>query len=392
MKIVALSGCLLSLLVCSSCGKEAATGKAQEKSHRNEVTTSERLVNAEREVMRSVKMNDTLALRTVIFENPDLSLDMRFEDGFTLLTHAIKNKFPNIRNILLEKGASTELPCINADYPGFTPLMLAAHLGNTNAIAALLDTKAVIDFQDDLGDTALHKAIKNGYDEAARFLVRAGADLQIENERAETPIETARALGRKDITELLQGLMNIELGAPTISAFRRILLDGDIVNYRKFISLHPDVLKEYAYINPLALTVESPQEINAFEIAQSLVARKLPVDGPEDSETTPLIRAVILKKINFTELFLRMKPDLQKLDKDDRPALYYAIESNDDRLVELLINSSAKEKFDTWNRDGRKISFKGCKVADSKQRELKTLEEQVLNRRIQSLLRCRWPR
>ncbi len=392
MKSIALTGCLLSALLCSSCGKEAATGKAREKSHKNEVTTSERLFHAEQELMRAVKMNDTVALRTVIFENPDLSLDKRFHDGYTLLTFAIYKKHRHIRNILLEKGASPELVCLNADYPGFTPLMLAAHLGNTGAISALLDTKAKIDVQDDTGDTALHKAIKNGYDEAAKSLIRAGADLQIENDRLETPLETARNLGRKDITELLHGLMNLEMGAPTISAFRRILLDGDIVNYRKLISFHPDILKEYAVINPLVFTVESENELNSFEIAQSLIARKLSVDGPEDSETTPLIKSVILKKTNFTELFLRMRPNLQKLDKDHRPALYYAIENNDPTMVELLLNHGAHEKFESRSRQGRKIRFSGCRTADRKQKDLKTPEEQMINRKIQSLLNCRWPR
>lgn len=391
MKLMPLTGCFLTLLLSTSCGKEAATGKAQEKST-NEVRTSERKLRAEEELLRSVKENDTVSLRMTIFENPDLSVDLRFENGFTLLTYAIYKKFHNIRTILLEKGASTDLVCLNEDYPGFTPLMLASHLGNTNTINALLEARASINSQDELGDTALHKAIKNGYDEAAKLLIRAGADLRIENVRRETPFETARNLGRKDITELLQGLMNLEMGAPTIAAFRRILSDGDIVNYRKLLSLHPDIVKEYAAINPLVLAVESTNELNAFEIAQSLIAKKLPVDGPEDSETTPLIRAIVLKKINFTELFLRYRPDLQKIDQHDRPALYYAIENNDDKLVELLMSSGADEKFDTWNKEGRKVAFRGCKVADLKQRELKTTEEFVTNRRIQSLLHCRWTR
>lgn len=389
---MALTGCLLSALLCSSCGKEAATGKALEKSTGNEVTTSERLFNAEIEIRRAVKMNDSVAVRRVIFENPDLSLDKRYDDGYTLLTFAIKNKFAIIRNILLEKGASVELVCLNVDYPGFSPLMLAAHLGRTRAISDLLDKGARIDAQDETGDTALHKAIKNGYDEAARSLIRAGADLQIENDRLETPLETAQNLGRKDITELLQGLVNLEMGAPTIPVFRRIILDGDIINYRKFMSLYPAVMREYADINPLVLAVDSSNELSAFEIAHSLLMQKFPVDGPQDADTTPLIRAVTLKKMNFVELFLRHRPDLNKLDKGSRPALYYAIAENDEKLVELLVNNGAQAKFETRNRHGRKFTFKACKVADMKQRELTTAAEFSTNRRIQSHLGCRWTR
>ncbi len=384
---------LITALTFFSCGKEAATGSsATKKSGKNEVTTPERLFLAMKELRRAVTANDTVALRVVLFDNPDLALNDYLEDGDTLLTYSIKHKFPLIRNILLERGAQPDLVTQHIDYIDFTPLMLAAHLGDNGAISALLENRASLNVQDEaLGDTALHKAIKNAYTESAKALVRAGANLQLKNFADETPLETADHMERKEISDFLKGLVQLELGAPSLAVFQQILLDGDILNYRKLVTLHRDVVQEYSSINPIVLAIGGANELNAFEIVHSLLALKMNVDGPENAETTPLIQAVILKRKNIAELLLRYKPELQKLDKDDHPALYYAIKNNDEKMVEFLLNNGALEKFEKWRR-GRKITFKGCKVADAHQFTLNTPEDQVINRQIQSHLGCRWPR
>ncbi len=385
---------LLMLFVATivSCGKEAATGSpATKKSGKSEVTAPERLFLANKELRRAVTANDTVALRVVLFDNPDLSLNNYLEDGDTLLTYSIKKKFPLIRNILLERGAQPDLVTQHIDYIDFTPLMLAAHLGDNGAISALLESRASINAQDEaLGDTALHKAIKNGYTESAKALTRAGANLQLKNFAEETPLETADHLGRKEISDFLKGLVQLELGAPSLAVFKQILLDGDIINYRKLVTNHRSVVQENESINPLALAAEAVNELNAFEIVHSLLALRLSVDGPDNAETTPLIRAVTLKRMNIAELLIRNTPDLQKLDKEDRPALYYAIINNDENMVNFLLNNGAQEKFEKWRR-GRKITFKGCKVADIHQVSLETPEDRSINRQIQSRLGCRWP-
>jgi ankyrin repeat protein len=381
---------LLSAVIFISCGKKAPTDGAPKKSGNSEMNVPERLFEARKELRRAVTANDTVALRAVYFDNPDLSLNNYLEDGDTLLTYSIKKKFPLIRNILLDLGARPDLVTQHIDYFDFTPLMLAAHLGDLGAIAALLESRASLNVQDEtLGDTALHKAIKNGYTDAAKSLIRAGASLQLENFAKETPMETAENLGRKEISDFLGGLVELGRGAPSIAVFRQILLDGDIVNYRKLVTKNREVIQEYATINPIVIVLDSPNEINAFEIVQSLLALKLSVNGPENAETTPLIRAVTLKRTNIAELLLRHNPDLQRLDKHDRPALYYAITNNDEKMVEFLLNNGALEKFGK-RRQGRKILFKGCKVADVHQNSLKTPAEQRKNRLIQSLLGCRW--
>ncbi len=361
------------------------------KDKKSTLSVSERLYDAQVELERAVKTNDTKSLRLVIFENPDLSLDRPLEDGDTLLTHATKKKFNLIVSILLEKGASPDLKSLHPDSLGQTPLMLSSFWGQLPIMRSLLEKGADLNQQDEIGDTALHKAIKNGFDDAAKILIRAGADLLIENADEQTPVEVATTLNRSEIRDTLNGIMGLTQRLPSIDVFRDILENADLINFRKAVNLYPDIVRTYESVNPLVLVTEAQSELRGFELAQSLIALKVSINGPSHAETTPLIRAVVLKKTSFVELFLSAKPDLDKTDKSDRPALYYAIMNNDLAMTDLLVHSGAQEKFETW-KDRRKISFKGCKVADNNQRNLRTPEDQDINRRIQSSLSCRWPR
>lgn len=392
MKFTLRMSCLfLFALIFCSCGKKAQNGTSDTKTKKSSPSVSERLFDAQMALENAVKSNDTRNLRLVIFENPDLSLDRPLEDGDTLLTHAVKKRYPLIVSILLEKGASPDLKSLEADTPGQTPLMIASFMGQLPIIRILLEKGAYLNYQDDLGDTALHKAILNGYDDAARILIRAGADLLVENNKEQTPVEVATALNRSDIRDTLNGIMGLTQRLPSIEVFRDILENADLINFRKAVNLYPDIIHTYESLNPLVLVTEAQSELRGFELAQALIELKASINGPARAETTPLIRAVTLKKINFVELILGEKPDLEKTDKTDRPALYYAIMNNDLAMTDILIHNGALEKFETW-KDGRKISFKGCKVADNNQRNLKTPEDQDTNRRIQSRLGCRWTR
>lgn len=387
MTIMPLMGLLLSAMLISSCGKEAASGKSTDSSPKNEESSPQRLFHAEAEIRRAVKGNDTVSLRQVIFDNPDLSLNTYFDDGDTLLAYAIKKKFHLIRNILLDKGALADQVSLHVDFPGQSPLMIAAHLGDTGAINALLKFNASINLQDQNGDTALHKAIKNGYTEAARVLMLAGADLKIENDQSESPFETAVALGRKEIILEFEAQVNLERGRPSVARLRQVLNDGDIVNYRKIVDLYPEIILEYASINPLVLAIDSKNDVNSFEMAQSLLWLKISPDGPRDSETTPLIRAVTLRKKNIVELLLSAKPNLLKVDSNDRPALAYAILNNDEAMVDLLFSMGAPESFNEVI-NGRRVIFRGCRLARSTLRKQVSPEEIEISKNILLRLGC----
>lgn len=393
MKSLALKALLfLTALLCLSCGKKegGAGAPTQEKSQKTDAVAAEAISQAEARIWEAVRNNDTVTLRRVIFDHSFVKLNSLVCDGDTLLSFAIKKRFPLIVSILLEKGAHPDLISSTEDFPGQTPLMLAAHIGDIRIINSLLDARASINLQDRQGDTALHKAIKNAYDGAVRVLVAAGADLQLKNERQETPLDTARRLNRREAIDLLSGLMSMELGTPSKEVFRRIVKDADILNFRKMLTLYPELIKDYEEINPLAIAVDSANDMGGFAIAQTLLVRSFSPDGPEKSLTTPLIRSVVLRKTEFTELFLKFGADPQKTDQEGRLPLEYAIENNDEKMVDLLVNSGAEEKVDVIRR-GRRYTFKACKLADAVQKKLRTAEELSDNHLIQLRLGCSWP-
>jgi len=87
-------------------------------------------------------------------------VDARDHQGKTPLTHACTGPFPVTVKILLGNGAgvnSTE------STEGFTPLMMAAGLGQTEVVKVLLDHDADANLADADGDTAADHAANAGH-------------------------------------------------------------------------------------------------------------------------------------------------------------------------------------------------------------------------------------
>ena len=77
---------------------------------------------------------------------------------------------------LLKYGANPDLATRDT---GMTALMNGAARGNILVIAVLATNDADMDVQDNLGETALIKAVKEGHREVIRHLIDAGADIHI---------------------------------------------------------------------------------------------------------------------------------------------------------------------------------------------------------------------
>jgi len=75
---------------------------------------------------------------------------------------------------------------------GETAVHTAAASGHTNVIRLLLTLKAVVDPIDIMGGTPLHYAAMAGQAETARLLLEQGADPEVENFDAETPLCVAK--------------------------------------------------------------------------------------------------------------------------------------------------------------------------------------------------------
>jgi uncharacterized protein len=117
------------------------------------------------------------------------NINTRTTSGATPLLNAVSyGKQPTIQ-LLLERGADVN----QADAQGNTPLMAAADSGpflpnSVPVLTMLIGAKAKIDLQDGLGRTALYRASAEGKEEAVRFLLDHGADVNLAEANGSTPL------------------------------------------------------------------------------------------------------------------------------------------------------------------------------------------------------------
>jgi ankyrin repeat protein len=87
---------------------------------------------------------------------------------------------------------------------GDTPLHLAAHYGDAEAVEILVRGGAEIDACGDMGCTPLHYAIASGSLKATEVLLKHGASRRIRNEFGKSPVEDADVRGESELVALLK--------------------------------------------------------------------------------------------------------------------------------------------------------------------------------------------
>lgn len=131
--------------------------------------------------------------------------DTMLTTGTTPLLRAAKAGDIEVMKILLAKGADPKLTTRN----GINPLMAAAGLGTkeedttgrrktqaeaVEAIKLCLDAGVDVNAVDSRGQTALHGAAFQGFDDVVQFLVAHGAKLDVKDRQGKTPLDSARGL------------------------------------------------------------------------------------------------------------------------------------------------------------------------------------------------------
>ncbi|XP_032265177.1 ankyrin repeat domain-containing protein 6 isoform X6 [Phoca vitulina] len=114
-----------------------------------------------------------------------------------LLIAAYKGQAENVVQ-LINKGAK-----VAVTKHGRTPLHLAANKGHLPVVQILLKAGCDLDVQDDAGDTALHVAAALNHKKVVKILLEAGADGTIVNNAGQTPLETARYHNNPEVALLL---------------------------------------------------------------------------------------------------------------------------------------------------------------------------------------------
>jgi hypothetical protein len=136
-------------------------------------------------------------------------VDCRDSGQFTALHHASENAHVNVCRVLLDRGAD-----VNArDRNERTPLIwLATALSIRTAAVCktLIDGGAEVNAQAQNGSTALHMAAYQGHENMCKLLVQSGALLDALNSVGEMPAISARNAGYNMLSDCLQNSRGVK--------------------------------------------------------------------------------------------------------------------------------------------------------------------------------------
>jgi TonB family protein len=113
---------------------------------------------------------------------------------------ALAGEVEAVRNLLSEGTADLDA----ADELGRTALMRAVEGGHDEIVEMLLEAGASVNQKNQAGETALHLAARHGRTASADLLLRAGADFELKDSAGRTPLYRAIEARRAEIIEMLQ--------------------------------------------------------------------------------------------------------------------------------------------------------------------------------------------
>lgn len=129
-----------------------------------------------------------------------LDVDERDANGYTPLIIASSLGQSEFVQFLLDNGANPN----NCNKDGMSALHFAALNGHTNVINALVDADAMLDVVNGDGLSPLMLAIKNNRRFVVELLVKRGATINIVDKAGNSPIDLAAKYRYKDIEKFLR--------------------------------------------------------------------------------------------------------------------------------------------------------------------------------------------
>lgn len=320
-----------------------------------------------------------------------------------LLTRPTK---PGDRDKTIRLLAKHGMPLEQRNPKGFTPLLNAAYMGNTEAVQTLLDLGATPDAADNEGFNALHSAAEQGYVKVVELLLAKGAKPDVPNGTGRTAMDCAAIGGHHEIvTRLLDAGAVVEglpeaVTTPVSTAARQghpktlaILLErggkagsssktdgatpliraaagpefsnsalkapgsqasptgtaGDYTQCVRLLLDHGANTKAAMHDGTTAL--HAAANFNATESLKLLISAGIPVDILDHKAFTPLHRAAQRDSAEAAR---------ELLDRGAKPAhplnptspLHTAAAAGSDKVAELLLERGADPNL----RDGRSIT------------------------------------
>jgi ankyrin repeat protein len=289
-------------------------------------------------------VNKLLSAQTANQANPD---------GMTPLLAAIQYGKPEIVKALLAKGAN-----INAARPdGTTPLMLASEgtgylPDNLPLVEALIPHNPNLEARDSSGQTALHRAVKQGKIDVVRLLLDHGAQIDAKTSDGSTPLFYAAEFGKVPILELLIE-RHAALDQPNASGDTPLMIASEGNGY---LPNNGPMVEALLAAGARVDTADAQGRSSLYRAAAQgkedamrlLLDHQANVNLRANDRTTPLFAAVTNDRLGAAQLLLEHNADLKLSNADDINPLMVAAETsatikNPADFIKLLLDHGAKK-------------------------------------------------
>ena len=163
---------------------------------------------------RAVSCNDfetILSLLKLIEKQEPRMLNARDGRGRSSLLLAAELGCSSAIKALIKAGADTNVDLVN----GRTALHIAAHKGHYESVKALIEggVNVLVEDHNDSGNNALHVAARMNRPEVLQILLEAGGKIGKSNWRGETPKSIAKGLGHFDVLRIIEEHQRKQKGA-----------------------------------------------------------------------------------------------------------------------------------------------------------------------------------
>lgn len=153
------------------------------------------------DIFGAAKSGNLKAVEKFLLDNPRL-LNAKTELGDTPLHWAVSCAHQAVVRCLLNKSADVNARNIS----GSTPLHLACRIGNKAIAELLIAAKADVNAkaEDDNDETPLHIVVRKSNIGIVELLLQNHAAVEAKLQNGQTPMDSAKKVGRRDIMRLLK--------------------------------------------------------------------------------------------------------------------------------------------------------------------------------------------
>ena len=235
------------------------------------------------------------------FGNPAIAND---------LTDAIYRDDLNNVEMLIKKGFDID----KKNKEGFTPLIIAAGLGNEKIVKVLLDAGADVNLlEDKMGTSALHKASQSGNVEIAKLLLSHGAFINLQAPtNGHTPLIDAIWHEKPElVTYLLEQMANPDIIAS--DGFTALNIVGRTNNSKLFESIlieHNKQKENYAKSLKLFNAVKQKD----LGLTKKLISQGMDLNQRAENGMNPLLQAALQGNADIVKALLEAGADIKIVD------------------------------------------------------------------------------